>query len=592
MTKGKKTIFQGLILLLLSNNLIAEEATHPFIDSLDFERGLKSAILKNKTVADQLEYSLTEGCERLAKTGVIEFIENQLSPIVKERPEYCEYIKKRGYKKDVAINMPVEGFSKATIGREFQIDFEEVYFDDSHATNERNKTSPTENFILKVLNSSKVKSLSRPLLAQDQEKTNLEDYEKKYIDAYRGRDRADPILKQTMLLRIWPELSSLEQMKILTECSKNYQMKLNNHKAFWIFNDQKKPENKNLFEKALKICRTEKTEELIPFIDESILNEYAYYLQGTATSSKNLFSLCHSWPVASFNNQAHLPSTNRKAVLLNFAEFQLSDFYRSDGAAIELFNDEFSLNISAEEMNAVRSYTGHSFNPLNAYEQWGKLGLYFATRERQQKISNNKRKKYKEPQYQDFENLEEYKEAYNKYQLHLKIGDIPLSWEHMTSEQKARHIQDVTLSYDESIAGQNIPEMAKNLKSALKSMDNFQGLSFGGHQLNTHIFKRLRKGSTFTPGFFMSTSTNINTAQGFLKISEDDSEDDLDKKTGYLFVLKNETGIPIVNQSSYPGEFEVLVSPDSQFKVLEIAPLEVDGKTYPNISIVFIQEID
>jgi hypothetical protein len=220
----------------------------------------------------------------------------------------------------------------------------------------------------------------------------------------------------------------------------------------------------------------------------------------------------------------------------------MANNYYENGESINLFNGYENTKLTDDELEAISSYTGDAYDSINAYQSWGRVGLYFQRRrEREEGSADGER-----------------------------------------GEDQ---------SYDEEGIERDIPALTKNLKSALGKLDHFEGVSFGAHQLNSHIFTRLRKGGRFEPGFFMSTSTNMRIAENFLEIPEGQLTDKQRTEVkGYLFVVKNKSGSPLENLSLYPGEYEVLLNPDSKYRVLDMEPYLHEGEELPNVKIVYIEE--
>ncbi|MEC7277598.1 MAG: ADP-ribosyltransferase [Bdellovibrionota bacterium] len=398
--------------------------------------------------------------------------------------------------------------------------------------------TPPERMIFKVLKSHEGKTLSRPLKYSDQKSKNHNENNKIYIEAFRGDLDSDPLLKEVLISRMWEKLSVMEKMKVHAKCT---DLSLNNNKNFWDLRNTEKS-NRDWYSLAIKICQSDSTADLIPYIDTSILNEYAFYLHENSEALSRIYGLCEAWPQASLKTVKPLPSISRNRLLLNYAEFKQADNYYENGEAINLFNGYENSKLTEDEQEAISAYTGDSYDPINAYQSWGRVGLYFQRRRERENSENNGER----------------------------------------GEEQG---------YDDEGVERDIPALTKNLKSALGKLDHFDGVSFGAHQLNSHIFTRIRKGGHFEPGFFMSTSTNRSIAEGFLEIPEGQlTEEQKEEVKGYLFVVKNKSGKPLENLSLYPGEYEVLLDPESKYRVLDMEPYLHEGEELPNVKIVYIEE--
>ncbi len=530
----KVQLICSVISFFLSISSFANER-YPYLKELQLEKGLESVILKDQFHAEDLNANLQQGCETLVKFDLLKFIEDDLSPIVKSKPKVCTQFKKKTYEEMKEVSFPDPDMPSEDLTENFKLEFEDVTFNGELNGDD---LPHEEAMVFKILKIHEGRTLSRPVKFEDQKSHNQNGNSKRYIDAYRGSLDNDPLLKEVLISRIWDKLSVMEKMKVHTKCT---DLSLNNNKNFWNLKHSEKSD-RDWYALAIKICQSESTENLIPYIDISILNEYAFYLHEDGEAMSRLYGLCEAWPEASFKLVKPLPPISRNKLLLNYAEFKMANNFYENGESINLFNGYENTKLTDDELEAISSYTGDAYDSINAYQSWGRVGLYFQRRREREEGST------------DGERGEDQ-------------------------------------SYDEEGIERGIPALTKNLKSALGKLDHFEGVSFGAHQLNSHIFTRLRKGGHFEPGFFMSTSTNMKIAENFLEIPEGQLTDKQRTEVkGYLFVVKNKSGSPLENLSLYPGEYEVLLNPDSKYRVLDMEPYLHEGEELPNVKIVYIEE--
>ena len=413
-----------------------------------------------------------------------------------------------------------------------------------------------------------------------------------------------PLLKSTLLSRLWDKLGGLEQMQALNDCPA--QLHLNKNPKSWEINPEMKASNEDHFSDFMKICNADKIEEILPYLDDGVMGEFSIYLKAQPNPLSHLVGVCESWPEAGVVTPKELPPTNLERVLYNASIFK-SVFGSGFGGEsyFNLINKAAEGSLSEAELTALTDYTANgSYDRINAYEMWGRVGVWFATPE----DPSASMEKYFEdnfprPKRKDFETDEEFNQAYASY-IQNRNQFLPRLYG--SPEQRAQveemMKENETDPMRAAVSGTHLSQTSRDLRSAIESLDGFKGVTFGGHQLSGHLFKgmRLREGATFEPGFFMSTSTSQQTALSFLGIhrgsyagiqEERDERSPHEEVTGYLFVVKNEHGASGANYSQYKSENEVLLHPDAQYRILKMETLEVDGTTYPNAQVVYIEEI-
>lgn len=585
-----KLVFKVIVLCLFSLKSVSSTEEFPFIRSLEISPETIDVILKSDS-APFFEEKLAEGCEKLIENDLIRFIEDDISPLFTTQPQFCGAFQKEVTKEDKVVSFMSPNPDEGQLRKRFSlltnvVKVNSLQEGDSQGASGKSPEAIERNLFSKLLNDHVIQEFSVPLEISEQTEMDKTDVNlKSYVEASRNRLRADPVLKQTLLHRIWPSLSALQKMKLHRKCDGIY---LNNNKVFWEFKEGKGDEA--LFDRALSICQADSTSDLIPYLDRSVLLEYGLYLHHANDAPYKLFSLCEAWPRADLSNRINLPKTTRTRVMSNYQDFASFNLNYDNGVAITLFNEGDGKPLNEEEKKAIRIYTGHSYNEINAYEQWGYLGLWVVNKDRQKNMLEARFKLNPIPKREDFENLVDYYKAYEAWVLKMRVGKLPDNWDTMSKEEKSRHISEKEISFHEDQEGRSVPQTARNLKSALEKLDHYQGVSFGSHQLNSHIFSSLKKGGSFSPGFFMSTSSDPIVAETFLKLPVEKTPESIAAVEGYFFVVKNESGTPIDNLSQYSGEYEVLVHPDAQFEVLDIEPFSDGETTYPNVKVVYIKE--
>lgn len=545
----------------------------------------KSIIDEDEEALGHYTYLAHKNCVEMRDGGLIKFFEDNIQPFIRTKPKVCEAFVHTQTEKTVPIF--VDEGNGVWNQKNVPVKYDQYQFTESAL--DRDELSDTEKYIFDKLKEQSnvgafgVGAIEYPADAKQQssELSNLTVAQ--YITAPREMLLgANSILVKTMLLRLWDHLNLTQKMEALNTCPPLLQ--LNQHSGFWQTESRGSDKEGDSYDHFLKICQAKSMEELLPYLDQSIMAEYALYSGNSPSIANSIIPMCLSWPEAQTVTPKRLPATNFQKVLFNGAEtLRSSNFqYNSRFDPFFSFNKTDDSSLTPEQLTALKDYTGNGYyDAINAYEMWGRLGVHMVERNREKQ-----QEEWKMPKRENYEDVLEYEEAMVQYLRNQSEDD----------------------EIDLMTTGSGVPlsQTRVDLRSALDSLDSFEGITFGGHQLSGHLFKglRIREGATFSPGFFMSTSTEAQTAHNFLGIhraspmfkgTEDDEESRRNPNeavTGYLFVIKNRTGTPIGNYSQYRGEKEVLVHPDARFKILKVETLEIAGEEYPNAQVVYLEELE
>jgi len=415
-------------------------------------------------------------------------------------------------------------------------------------------------------------------------------------------------------MRLWDKLSPLEQMKGLRECPSD--LSLNDSSITWNINDEDQPNSSESFSHFKKICEAKTTQELLPYLDESVMTEFALHAGGTGDASAIILPLCLSWPEEQVVTPIPLPSVTKDQIFYRSSEFSRS-FLNRYKQALGLLNKRENSNLSPEQEQALSDYTANgSYDRINAYEMWGRLGVWYIADE-QQSYAYMTEEQFNQfnprPKREDFQTQEAYEARFAHF-LKLRANLLPHLYG--TPEERTSALEKIQEKADSSDSmttgsGVHLSVTSQHLRQALEGLEGFEGVTFGGHQLSGHLFKglSLREGATFKPGFFMSTSTTQSTALNFLglhraqggwgagnrtkdRIAAGEEVDLNETVTGYLFVVHNHNGVPIANYSNYSSENEILLHPDAEYRIIKVETLTHEGETYPNAQVIYLEELE
>ncbi len=548
-----------------------------YLDNGEMPRVFREALKQDKNAREKYIYLAHQNCTEARDHGLLKFFEENIDPLLRTKPRICEGFSKNQIQNQVTTFVPDD---KGDWVSKYELISYDQYTFNTDSLNEEG-LSESEKYLRKKLieqNGPIAPSVHIPLPSEEQSVQLPELIKNQTIDFPRERFlRPDAVLVKTMLLRLWDSLSLLEKMEALNQCPTR--LGLNEQTSFWKTNNSSDKDNPEAMKDFIKICQAEDMKDIVPYIDDSIMAEFSLYAGNSPLIAHSLVSLCLSWPSADVVTPKALPSTSIDKVIYHGADIISSNNsdYSTRIEAFNLLNQKGASKLSEKERQALSDYTGNGFyDAINAYEMWGSLGVYM--------LERNMQKKYDEqmaPKREYFNNDKDYEEAMIKYIVEGKRIDL------MTTN-----------------SGTSISQSSQNLKDALGNLDHFDGVTFGGHQLSGHLLKglRIREGATFSPGFFMSTSTRAETARGFLGIwradpkysntQTDERRKPTEEVTGYYFVVKNRTGAPVANYSQFSGENEVIIHPDARFKILKVETLSLDGVEYPNAQVIYMEELE
>jgi|GEM_PF-3645474 len=386
-------------------------------------------------------------------------------------------------------------------------------------------------------------------------------------------------LKRTMIHRLWKQLPLQEQMEISVKCPIGG---LVNNRAFWQVNERNFDGDPKLRGQGIKICKAQSFEEIMPFLDESIIAEYILHekvKEGNIT--KTLATLCHNFPAPNVVKKVSLPPTTESELVFNLAETlrTTNGNYADQGdSGIGIFNR--APNLTPEEEKALADYSSADYTAINTYQMWGKFGLWLLERSNRDNVIPDLT-----PQQRRDLNPEQLK----SYERSKELGFfVPPNWDNMSEEEKKTLRSQYNMNdLWKTKSGVPISETVAHLKSALEKMEPFNGFTYGAHSLSGHFFKNYEPGDTFNPDFFMSTSKDLRVAKNFL---DTQFGPPLQEKK-ILFVVRSRTGVPIKNQSNISVEEEVLLHPDSRYKVIKVEPYYENGEMVDNVDVVYMDEI-
>ena len=547
----------------------AEEKSQPHMDRAPidqewfFQNSGVPEILKNILQSNAQEetiqnsaYDLHVGCLTYHHSELADFINSKVSPLFQTKPRFCEVFSERSTKTASISNHEthIADDGEVIVTPTASTTREIVQWSlKSEKLHPEAFSDPIDRYVVDAL----VKTLEN----QQQEESNSGE---KSIDAKNIVSLISPKkgppreLVASGLLRVWSSLSSSEQMKLLANCPPA--LDLNSHRGFWRLNSSEEVGNSDHYQLGLKLCQAKELKDITGLIDKSLLSEFLLNL--TAKDDLDpieMALLCEAWPQANLINTSPFPPiVDQDELYFNIGEYHRRGSPENNGQ-LAPFNPKELSKLTKEQRDALLSYTTANFDSMNAYEMWGSLGLFFHHRDMKKQWADSSSPNY--------------------------IGDggrLP-KWDEMTSEQQREFLR--VRSVYITTQGQRTSDAVSYLGEALRGMDQYQGISFSAQRLAGHLFTNLKVGRTFTPSFFMSTSTNHETAVRFLGLNR---EEDLTER--YLFVVKNKTGVPLSNHSPFTEEDEVLVHPDATFEVTAIEPFGRNGEVIDYVKVIYLQE--
>ncbi|MEC7276767.1 MAG: ADP-ribosyltransferase [Bdellovibrionota bacterium] len=577
-----------------------------FLTNTEIPQVLKDMLVEDESALERYAINAHKACVDLKENGLLDFFTNGIKEFVRTKPKFCEAIKIEKTTMKNMVYMPTQTSPNAIPNfEEKEVDIHyENYSIDSDKLQGVEGLSGADSLILSHFKEGTHTSLNVPVPLEEQ--NHLSDSEKESLKFSLGgfnqsMKGVSPLLKSTLLSRLWGKLGGLEQMRALNDCPAH--LSLNKNPVSWEINPEMNQENEPHFSDFMKICNADNIEEILPYLDDGVMGEFAIYLKSQPNPLSHVVGICDSWPESGVVTPRELPPTSLEKVLYNASIFK--SIYGGgymDESYFNLINKAAEGSLSEAELTALTDYTANgSYDRINAYEMWGRVGVWFATPE-DPSASMEKyfEQNFPRPKRKDYNSDEEFNQAYASY-IQNRNQFLPRLYG--SPEQRAQveemMKENETDPMRAAISGTHLSQTSRDLRSAIESLDGFKGVTFGGHQLSGHLFKgmRLREGATFEPGFFMSTSTSQQTALSFLGIhrgafgAQEDRRAPSEEVTGYLFVVKNEHGASVANYSQYKSENEVLLHPDARYRILKMETLEVDGTTYPNAQVVYIEEI-
>lgn len=609
-----------------------------YLRNPEVPEALKGVLADNELALHEYAVRARTSCVRLQENGLLDFFNKEVMSFVRSKPSICQAFEA----KEETIRQQFwgnggfgngwgasQGLNELNNYNNQQSTIEVKYTSynfNSELLEDQDELPPFEKLLLAGLEKESPYSgfsqsplqsgimIPHPYADQPGLQNQPQENFQGIIDGPReSMKKPHPLLVQTMLMRIWDKLSPLHQMQGVRECPGR--LKLNDSSLTWQLNDEPQSESDQFFELFKEICEAQEMEELLPFMDESIMTELALHSGELQDPTSMILPMCINWPEAQVVTPRPLPPVTVDQIIYRGSELsRLTNHMYRQAQALNLFNRRNTGSpLTPEQIQALSDYTANgSYDRINAYEMWGRLGVWYMSDDQpNQGYTEEAFNQFNpRPERSSFTSQAEYEAAFAHY-LEKRAQWLPLIYGTPEQQAEVRAAMEQNQTVNDPMkthSGIPLSETSQHLKEALDSLDGFEGITFGGHQLSGHLMKgvSIREGATFSPGFFMSTSTTPQTALNFLgifraqgfgdqramqRIQNGEEVNMNENVTGYLFVVRNRNGVPIANYSNYSSENEVLLHPDAEYRILKVEPLEHNGQTYPNAQVVYVDEI-
>lgn len=157
------------------------------------------------------------------------------------------------------------------------------------------------------------------------------------------------------------------------------------------------------------------------------------------------------------------------------------------------------------------------------------------------------------------------------------IGDTLIRY--YTNNQYFYSYLNSDLKNEESSISPKIKLFDKELRKALDKLPDYKGTVIRKQTEFDEFFqleKLMEENKTFKPGQYWSTSTPTGKFRCDYK---------------FIFVIKTKTGKKVDSFSDFSEEQEVIIKPDTEFKILKIQNATEEKKGTKKIKIIYLEEI-